>query len=245
MDIDWKINFFDCLTGTQDKLHNIILENNYTPEGMVIHAANQSDGKGRHNRVWQSASGNLYFSFLLRPNCPPCEIGQISLTLGLAISDYINKTISHSYNSVLKWPNDILIDNKKCCGILIDASPIIHNEIEYIIVGIGVNINSAPLDISACLQKFTDKKIDVDIFLTNLLGNVSSYYKRLQKDGFEMIRNEWISNTYPKGSKISVKLGGNHINGRFETIDLYGNLVLISDKSNNKIKISSGDVFIT
>ncbi len=246
MTINWLITKLDNIPSTQSALLEKVINegNGGIAQGSVLHSLKQSDGKGRHGREWHEGKGNLYFSLLLRPECDVKQIGQVSLALGLAVSTALNRIISKNYKAVLKWPNDILIEDKKCCGILIDAAPVIEGKISYLVVGIGVNIHSSPLDTSTSLEKITNSKVDMDNLLADILSNISKYYLEWQKDGFINIREEWLINTCEKGREMSIKIGTNHIKGKFETIDLYGNLVLISDDKGQKIKVSSGDVFL-
>ncbi len=226
--INWSVKEFDNLTSTQDYLKN----NTSLPEGTVIRANTQSTGHGRHGRKWLAGQGNLYISLLLKPKCELDKLGQLSLLTGLAIADIMPDSV------ILKWPNDILIDGKKCCGILLD------HENDALIIGIGVNIKSAPLDGATFLQNHMSSDIDAKTFMTKLLESFAQYYERWQNEGFETARDEWLEKTYNKGQKISVKIGDNYITGSFETIDMLGNLILICDKTGEIKKITSGEVFL-
>ncbi len=249
MGLNWQITKFNKIPSTQTTLLDEVVLNKNLPEGSVIYTLEQSAGKARHGRTWQEGAGNLYFSFLLRPNCTASEIGPISLSLGLAVGDCINDIILPSpelaHRAIVKWPNDILIDNKKVSGMIINAAPINNsNKIEYIVVGIGINIASSPLNIATNIEEYCNYKVNIDNFLSKVLSYISNYYKQWQEQGFDKIREKWLDNSFNKGDKISVKTGNKHIKGSFETIDLYGNLVLISEVGSKKIKISSGDVFL-
>ncbi len=233
---NWSIKRFDNLESTQDYLQNLLNDNPDLSEGLVINATSQSDGRGRHGRSWQGANGNLYLSFLIRPKCDIGKIGQISLLSSLAIYRAITSIIDEDV--ILKWPNDILIGGKKCCGILL------NHENDCLIIGVGVNIKSAPLDISTFLQKYSNTEITAQDFMDRLLSLFSDYYKSWQNEGFTNLRDEWLNNTYEKGRKISVKIGDNKITGAFQTIDMLGNLILICDKSGEEKKVTSGEILL-
>ncbi len=226
--VNWSIEEFDNLPSTQDYLKN----NTSLPEGTVIRAINQSAGHGRHGRKWLAGQGNLYLSLLIKPECELDKLGQLSLLTGLAVANIMPD------NAVLKWANDILIGGRKCCGILLD------HENGALIIGIGVNIKSAPLDGSTFLQNHMSSEIDAKTFMTKLLESFAQYYERWQREGFETLRGEWLTKTYAHGQKISVKIGDNHVTGSFETIDMLGNLILICDKTGEIKKITSGEVFL-
>ncbi len=232
MAINWQIEQFDCLPSTQDYLKELAYNNPDLPEGSLICATEQTQGHGRHGRAWLGGEGNLYLSFLIRAKCNINDIGQLSLLTGLALSRAIEQDI------ILKWPNDVLIQDKKCCGILIDAAPVIDNKIAYLIIGIGVNIKSAPLETSTCLGKSIDK----NQFMDRVLSAFSDCYEQWKNEGFTDLREEWLSQTCPKGQKISVKIGSRQIKGSFERIDMLGNLILICDNTLKEIEITSGEV---
>lgn len=245
MELDWLIQTYDQLPSTQGRLKGAIVENLDLAEGTVIHALHQKNGYGRHGRVWQSDPDNLTFSILIKPNCRVKHIGQIAILSGLAISKVIDDVIAPEHNGcTLKWPNDILINDLKCCGILIDAAPIINNKVPYFIIGIGINIASAPLETSTFLQSHTDATIERDKFMKDVLVSFSALYIQWQNDGFEDIRAQWLAKTYDVGCNIGVKIDKDHIQGKFHTIDRLGNLILTCGKNDEKRKITSGEVFL-
>lgn len=244
MALDWLIQTYDQLPSTQERLKEVIADNPDLVEGTVIHALHQESGYGRHGRVWQSDLYNLTFSILIKPNCAIEHIGQIAILSGLAISKAIDDVIAPEHNSILKWPNDILIDDLKCCGILIDAAPIKDNKVPYFIIGIGINIASAPLETATFLQNHTNTTVERDNFMKDVLSSFSTLYTQWQNDGFEDIRAQWLGKTYEAGCDIGVKIDTHHIQGRFDTIDMLGNLIITCGKNDEKRKITSGEVFL-
>ena len=243
MGISWSVATYDALSSTQDFLMDLVADDSDLSEGQVVHALSQTEGRGRQGRVWEGGDGNLYFSFLLRPGCVPGKIGQLSLLTGLAVFKVIDG-INKSKNKYLKWPNDILVEEKKCCGILIDASPVKDNKIDALVIGIGINLQTAPLETSTFLQKYSKTPIIPESFMMDVLSHFSACYTQWQENGFDVFKAEWLSRTYPVGSEVHVKMGQQEIKGRFETIDDFGNLVLFCDKSGEQKKITSGDVFL-
>ena len=244
MALDWLIQTYDQLPSTQGYLKEAIADNPDLAEGTVIHALHQESGYGRHGRVWQSDPDNLTFSILIKPNCAIEHIGQIAILSGLAISKVIDDVIAPEHSSVLKWPNDILINDRKCCGILIDAAPIKDNKVPYFIIGIGINIASAPLETATFLQGHTDAMIERNKFMRDVLNSFSTLYTQWKNDGFEGIRTQWLGKTYDVGCDIGVKIDTHHIQGKFDTIDMLGNLVITCGKNDEKRKITSGEVFL-
>ena len=244
MALDWLIQTYDQLPTTQGRLKEAIADNPDLAEGTVIHAHHQESGYGRHGRIWQSNPDNLTFSILIKPNCAIEHIGKIAILSGLAISKAIDDVIEPGHSSTLKWPNDILIEDRKCCGILIDAAPVTDNIVPYFIIGIGINIATTPLETATFLQNYTNTVIELGKFMENVLSSVSTLYTQWQKGGFDDIRMQWLAKTYDVGCDIGVKIGTHHIQGQFDTIDTFGNLVITCGKNDEKRKITSGEVFL-
>lgn len=229
----WHNEYHKSLDSTQSYLKNRISEQDLQ-EGFCVSTNNQTNGYGRHGRDWKSSNGNLFFSFLIKPNASTQNIAQLSLIAGLALQ----KTIKpFTKNVIIKWPNDILIEDKKCAGILIEMQD------NKALIGIGVNLKSTPEETFTFLEKNSKEEINSDSFLRNFQHHFSSIYQTWEEQGFETIREEWLKTTYDVGQPISVRIGENKITGTFETIDTQGNLVLICDKTNQRKTITSGDVF--
>ena len=152
-------------------------------EGVIILTEKQSCGKGRNNNNWFSPKGGLWLSIILRPK------NKINFTqlFGLIIAYLISLTIKDITKIIttIKLPNDILINKKKVCGILVD-SIFKGNKIDYMIIGIGININFRtkilPKEIisnSTTLRDEYGKEIDIDEFLSKLLDNFNEIYQKL------------------------------------------------------------------
>jgi len=217
--LHWDIQVFTKLNSTQDECKRLAVDG--VPEGAVVQAIQQVLGRGRHGRIWLSEEGNLAMSFILRPRCEIVKIGQISIMIGVALAQTIGK------KAQLKWPNDVLVDGRKCAGILID-SDLSGGALNWLVIGIGVNVASAP-EIGAVLN------VDGDKFRDALLANIAQLYMRWQRDGFADIRLEWLARTYEKGMALNV--------GAFESLDELGNLI-VRDRQNQLQTISAGDVFL-
>lgn len=240
----FSVQEFEQISSTQDIIKERLQDvYNPAPEGLVICAKYQTKGRGRHGRQWINSDGNLYFSLLLKPKCDVKYIGCISTFIGLAIVKACHNFIRNSDNMILKWPNDILIDQKKCCGILIESDGVHNNLIENIIIGIGLNISSSPSDDFTYLQHHTDAKLDRQIILNEILKSIYRYYTQFSKNGFTDIKKEYQTYSFENDKKMCVKIGQNTVYGGFNGIDDYGNLLLKLNNEEQKI-IHSGDVFI-
>ena len=218
-------------------------------EGTVVIADHQTKGKGRLNRVWQSPPNcNLYTSIILRPAIDPIYAPQITLMTGVAMADLIYRY--HPAEVALKWPNDVQISGKKVCGILTEMRVSTKGNVDFIIVGIGMNINISRTDFD---ESFRDEatslkeEMGVDIsrldFSVGLYDNFDKWYSIWIGQGFDVVREEWLKYTWMEGKRIQVVFRGDIQTGEVLGIDDYGALLLLDDNGTIK-KIMAGDASI-
>jgi len=238
MSILWNIEIFETIPSTQDVAKARVREG--VKEGLVIQALQQSAGKGRHGNQWNSPAGNLYMSILLRPDCLADQAGQISFVIAVALSAAMDDFIDQGHHKTLKWPNDILINNLKCAGILLESELTVDGRIESLIVGIGVNL-LAPPESRAGLQQLSDKKIEIDAFRDHLLEQLNKYYSQWKKDGFAPIRELWLKQAHGLNQKIEVRLADKKMHGMFKNINKNGALQL--EVNGQIITVNSGDIY--
>ncbi len=200
----------------------------------IILAKQQSAGRGRQNRSWISPAGNLYFSLLLLPKISVEKIPHLSFVgitaLRLAVK-----------NSVSKWPNDLLIEEKKVAGILLE-SKISGGNCDFVALGIGVNLISNPSEtiFPASNLKNFGIEISPQEMLKNFLNEFEKLYQNWLNFGFAGIRQLWLQNAYRLNEEIKIKLDGEEIAGVFSGMDEEGNLIL--NREGKILKISVGDV---
>ena len=240
MSMQWAIETHDSVQSTQTVLRG--MADIGAPEGTVIHALEQTGGYGRHGREWVSAKGNLYLSILLRPSSDLEYLGQLSLMAGLAVGRTIENYISTSSALRLKWPNDVHVEGKKCAGLILETELNQNQGLKYILLGIGINLVSAPAEIGTAIKEHTDRAPKVNTLRTKLLNNVATYYKKWSTKGFEPIRREWLEYGHRPDDQITVKIGNAPLKAYFHDIDEYGAL-LIRDEQFRTQKITAGEVF--
>jgi len=235
---NFTIHEFNELSSTNSQAFGLA-NSRQISENEIILARFQNQGRGRKDRAWISPSGNLYFSLVLRPKISAAEIFQISF---IAIAALRNSITKIAKNSVLaKWPNDLLIDEKKVAGLLLE-SKISGENCEFVVLGIGLNIESNPNNVIFPAGNLKDFEItiSIELALQNFLDEFEKLYQNWRDFGFKGIRKLWLENAYKLGEKITVKLDEEKIEGIFEDLDEEGNLVL---KTGEKIlKISAADV---
>lgn len=218
----WSLEIIDTTASTQDLVKNHALAN--APEGLAVQALIQTAGKGRQGREWISQEGNLFISFLLRPKGGPLEMGQLSLLTAVALAKSLD-------DIKLKWPNDVLKNGKKCAGILLER------ENDALIIGVGLNIVSAPDEFSAVGG-------NADEIRDKFLYEMEALYKHWQKYGFDDIREQWLEYGPAHHAPLKIRLGQEIREGSFEGLDENGNL-LFDDAQTGLRTISSGEVYVT
>jgi BirA family biotin operon repressor/biotin-[acetyl-CoA-carboxylase] ligase len=241
MTFSWNVHTFATMASTQDRLKAMAIEDN-APEGTVVQALQQSCGRGRLGRHWDSLIGNLYMSVLLRPEeCPAEKAGQISFVTAVAVSEAIDTAIPGAYDKKLKWPNDILINDKKCAGILLESDLRDDGAVDFLLLGIGVNILAPPEYALGLKEIAGDHHLAIHPFRDVVLQKLKENYLDWQKNGFAPIREKWIASAYRLGEDIKVKLAKEERAGVFKDLDASGCLIL-AGADGVEHRISSGEV---
>ena len=159
------------------------------PDKSVFLADMQTGGRGRLGRSWISPAGcGIWMSIYLKPQITISDISQLTLIAGLAVSRVIA-------DSVIKWPNDVLIKDKKVSGILTEMS-IEQNKINYAVVGIGINVNNKEfpcelIDKATSLYLETEKITDRNILISKVLEEFFLMYDNFIKNGFSVFKDEY------------------------------------------------------
>jgi BirA family biotin operon repressor/biotin-[acetyl-CoA-carboxylase] ligase len=236
-------NFIYCDEIESTNTELISGKQQYKKNGTVFLAEKQLAGKGRKDRTWLSAKGlNLTFSILLtKESITELNVNHLNLAASLAVSMAIENL--YQVRTELKWPNDVLIDRKKVAGILIETS-IKGNNVERVVIGIGINLNQITFHGDFNLQP-TSLKIELgtDINRENILAEILNLFEELLielRNKPENILNEWRSKCRMIGDNITITEDDKVKSGIFYDIDENGYLLL---KKNNTVeKIHFGDV---
>ncbi len=212
------------------------------PEGTVVIADEQTSGRGRLNRKWLSPKHNLYMSVIFRPVLG--HLPKLIMVSSLAVAKAI-KTVS-GIEARIKWPNDILIDNKKVCGILVE-NQICRNNVDFSVIGIGLNIDLNPLTFheiattATSLKQKSGAKITRSEVALAILSELEKQYLNLEAGN--LIYHEWRNSIETIGKKIKVISGQDILSGIAESVTEDGNLILRGDDG-KLCEITSGDVTI-
>jgi BirA family biotin operon repressor/biotin-[acetyl-CoA-carboxylase] ligase len=243
LDLPFQVLFerFSILESSNKTAWNKI-QSNPNINNHIIIADQQSSGRGREGRVWQSPLGNLYFSFIHKVKDQKLlEIMPflISVALNQATRFFLPNSKILIEN---KWPNDLLVNGKKIAGILIESETGKFDDFNCVI-GIGVNFISNPTDTIYLATNFMAVGIDVEKnqFLKKFLEIFFILSDKFNNFSFTPIKNLWLSNAFRLGKEIHLNLFNKELSGVFEGIDERGFLIL-SDKNLNKIKINTAEI---
>ena len=216
-------------------------------EGAVILADEQTEGKGRHGRHWSSPSnGGIYMSCILRPSIAPNEISRITLLAAIAVAQAIRDF--SSLEVMIKWPNDIMIGQRKLCGILTEMKAE-QDSVDFVVLGIGINVNvpikqlpKGATSIREELHRRGGKIALSRVELTKkVLERLEEYYNLMKSEGFEPIIDIWKDLSVMIGSRVKVTVAGKTFEALAHDINPDGALVVRLD-SGLLEKVSSGDV---
>lgn len=236
-----KIITYDSVDSTNDIAKSLVGEPD--KEGTVILADSQTQGKGRLGRNWYSEKNvGIYLSVFLNPPLPPDQVAQMTLVAGVALVQTINefsRTRAH-----LKWPNDILLNEKKVAGILTENFH--ENTHSGIILGIGINVNHAHFPVSlqhiaTSMAMENGENFERLPLITFLLNHLDHEYRSFLNEGISSIVDEWNQNSEMFGKHISLTQGTQTFFGTAMKLDGKGQLVILMDDG-KEIAVDSGEV---
>jgi len=206
-----------------------ILAEEGTQEGTVVITDDQTDGKGQMDNVWVSEPGkNLTFSLILNPTFLPIESQfYLSIVVSLAIRESLTNWVGD--NVKIKWPNDIMISNKKVAGILI-KNTLNKKTVKSTIVGVGVNVNQDvfPVDTAISLKNILKKELDLVQVFENLLLSLDKYYLKLRNRKFHLLKTNYIESMFWLNEWHEFKKG-ERFKGRILGVDERGHLKVESE----------------
>jgi BirA family biotin operon repressor/biotin-[acetyl-CoA-carboxylase] ligase len=208
------------------------------PHGTVVHADQQTAGRGRLARRWHSPPGNLYISFLLRYDVPPARAGELSFLSALAVADTVDALLPKHLRAMVKWPNDVLVDGAKISGILVEHAG------DAMVIGIGLNVVEAPANDGYATTTLAASGgiATMEGARTILLQRMAEHLGTWEAQGFLPIRNAWLARSHPLGEPLRVTAGGRSVEGVFVGLDTDGALLL--DTDTGRERMVAGDVSI-
>lgn len=247
-----KVVYFEKIDSTNNYAKKIAMENGQ--EGLVIVAGSQSQGRGRLGRVWDSPEGSgIYFSVILRPPMPPEDIQVITLAAAVAVSRAIEKATG--IKPGIKWPNDLLLDGRKVCGILTEMNSEI-DRVNFIVLGIGINYLRQKEDFPGELAKTATsltayaaenglgiKEAGRLLLICDVLTELDHVYRDILAGGTEAILKKWKDYSVTLGREVKVISASGEFHAFAEDITQDGKLVVKCSDGSRRM-VQSGEVSI-
>lgn len=218
------------------------------PEGTVVITDYQTHGRGRLERKWLSPQGeDLLFSLIMRPALEPAQAFKLILVSSLAVSQAIRRKTG--LEALIKWPNDIYIRGKKVSGILTELG-ICGDRLMFVIVGIGININSDPSRVPEIQGKATSLRLEAKHrvarmpLLTTFLELLEEFYLELQRGDLKSLKARWDGLSLIKDKEVVLTAGEELREGVAESVTDDGALI-IRDRSGRRHSFIFGDVSLS
>ena len=205
--LSFAVTALDVIDSTQSEIERRASAG--APEGTVVTARHQEAGRGRRGHEWWDAPGqSLLCSVLLRPDCPIAAVPQLSLVGGLAVAEAL--AAATGVRARIRWPNDLLVDGRKVCGILAEAAS--GAGVHHVILGIGINLRQAAFpealaDRATSLRLLTGRDHDTVPLLDAVLAELARRYAAWQGGGFASLRQTWLAHSLLPGQPVRLPDG--------------------------------------
>ena len=245
---------FAELDSTNEYARRLIADGHNAGEQPVwVRADVQTAGRGRLGRHWTSTSGNLMASYVCAPQCARENLAELGFVAGLAVYDALAEVLLNDVTNdwandkskltlKLKWPNDVLLEDAKIAGLLLET---LDKDMRNLAIGIGVNLVSAPTDTpypAIALKTAIGVEVSPDTFLKNLAHHLQAWFIKWEQEGFAALKPEWLSRAKGLGETISVRQPRETVTGKFIDLTDDGRLCL-ETAAGEVMTISAGDVY--
>ena len=249
-----KVYYYDVTGSTNNDAKRCGEEGD--PHGTVVVADIQNAGKGRRGRGWQTLSGTaLAFTIMLRPEFAPDKASMITLVMALSVAEAVEEVLKGAEDAVttIKWPNDIVLNKKKICGMLTEMTMTPEmDEIQYIVVGAGINVNNAtPEEFSEEIRKTaTSLKIEtgrqinraglLEKVLLRFEENYATFLKTLDLSGLKEAYQKHLQGV---GGEVRVLDPAGEYTGVSQGINDKGELIVVKENG-ERVQVYAGEVSV-
>jgi len=212
--------------------------------GALVLAKTQTSGRGRRGRAWSSPVGNLYSSLLLRPTCSLAEAARLTFLIAVAMAEAIETVTGMQVRPDCKWPNDLMVNGRKICGILLESASNHLSSTDYLVIGTGVNVAFYPDDSerSATSLASLGAPVSVHELVSVYVERIAYWLPIWEQQGFTPIREAWLTRGYGIGEPVVARLTERELQGTFVGLDDDGSLIL-REGSGFEHRIGAGEVF--
>ena len=239
-----RVYYFDSTDSTQNFAMEIA--SNDKENGTVIISKKQTVGRGRMKRKWKSPTGGIWMSIIIHPKFDVSYTTLVPIATSLALCMAIEKILK--IKPELKWPNDVTLKGKKVAGVLVDTS-IISNEIENMVLGIGINFKIKPHELASTIKKTPNfygvatlvKKNERALPLVHqFLYELEKVFQLINSRRIKKIKSEWTKRSSTIGRNVSIITSEGNVNGKAVKIDSDGALIISKGKKAERILV--GDI---
>lgn len=238
----YALKTFDVIDSTNEEAKRLAAGGE--PGPIWISAARQTAGRGRRGRAWDSPTGNLAATLMLRPGKPAGECAQLSFAAAIAACDML-QTFAPGTQMRVKWPNDVLANGRKISGILLESASQGGEAPAFLAIGIGANLAMHPegTEFPATSLKALGAVPPLpEDALLHLAANFARWYEVWRGEGFAALRDAWLARAMGLGTRIRARLATEETTGVFEGIDETGALIL-RETAGSVRRIAAGEVF--
>ena len=239
-----RVYYFDTIDTTQNFAMKIASKSN--ENGTVVISKKQTGGRGRMKRKWKSPAGGIWMSIILHPKFDVSYATLVPIATSLALCIAIEKILK--IKPELKWPNDVTLKGKKIAGILIDTS-IVSNEIENMVLGIGINFKIKPRELANTIKKtpnfygvatLVKKNENALPLVQQFLYELENIFQLINSGHIKKIKNGWTKRSSTIGRSVSIITNEGNLNGKAVKIDSDGALIISKGKKIERILV--GDI---
>ncbi|MFC1709046.1 biotin--[acetyl-CoA-carboxylase] ligase [Candidatus Omnitrophota bacterium] len=235
-----EIHYHEMITSTMDIAMDLGIKG--CKEGVVVCAEGQYKGRGRLSRFWSSPKNRgVYLSIILRPEISPSESPKLTLISAVGVCQAIRSITK--LDCFIKWPNDLILNNKKLGGILTEMSAEM-DRVKFIIIGIGINVNtphSLLISKSTSLREQLGERVSRIELTKQILRDIEKEYILFQKQGFGPIIKKWKELSTTLGHRVKVQFRKEHLEGQAIDIDTDGALLVKRDTGFVE-RVTAGDI---
>jgi len=239
-----RVYYFDTIDTTQNFAMEIASKNN--ENGTVVISKKQTGGRGRMKRKWKSPAGGIWMSIIIHPKFDVSYATLVPIATSLALCIAIEKILK--IKPELKWPNDVTLKGKKIAGVLIDTS-IVSNEIENMVLGIGINFKIKPHELANAIKKtpnfygvatLVKKNENALPLVQQFLYELENIFQLINSGHIKKIKNGWTKRSSTIGRSVSIITNEGNLNGKAVKIDSDGALIISKGKKIERILV--GDI---
>lgn len=211
-----------------------LIDDGLAQHGQVVWAENQTEGRGQRGKKWENTSGNILMSLIVKPVIAPDRQFVLSMAVALTIAKYL-QTLSDQWQVAIKWPNDIYINDKKACGILIEN---IFRGMSwaYSVIGIGMNVNQPfipeELKHAISLSSASGRQFDLLEIITDIRSGLMNRLQQLKPEHYDLLLKEYNQTLFrnKKETGFVERSTNRHFEAYVQEINDQGQLVLLSHR---------------